>query len=84
MPIFRNLLNALRLLILADAVLSFGMSPSQFPRSFTKPLLDPVYAPVRRVLSPLTGSIDLSPLIALAALYALQYAVERALSSDGS
>ena len=84
MPVFRNVLNALRLLILVDAVFSFGMSPTQFPRSFTKPLLDPIYAPVRQVLSPLTGSIDFTPLIALVLLYVLQYAVERALAADGS
>jgi uncharacterized protein YggT (Ycf19 family) len=70
-------LNALRLLVIADAVLSFVMPATQAPRTLTKALLDPVYAPIRGALKPLTGSIDLSPLIALAVLFAVQVWLER-------
>ncbi len=34
-------------------------------------LLEPLYAPIRRILPPM-GGIDLAPLVALVAIYALQ------------
>ncbi|NCO86575.1 MAG: YggT family protein [Rhodobacterales bacterium] len=34
-------------------------------------LLEPLYAPIRRVLPPM-GGVDLAPLVALVAIYALQ------------
>ena len=69
------ILQAARWLVILDAVLSWVMPPDGFPRSLTKSLLDPVYAPLRRVLQPLTGNVDLTPLIVLAALFLLQRAV---------
>jgi len=69
------LLNGLKLLIVADALFSWVMPENEFPRSFTKSVLDPVYAPVRALLRPLTGSFDLAPLIALGFLFALQVAL---------
>jgi uncharacterized protein YggT (Ycf19 family) len=66
-----NLLNVAKILVIADALFSWGLPPTQFPRSITKALLDPVYAPVRRLLQPHTGSLDLAPLIALLLLFAL-------------
>jgi uncharacterized protein YggT (Ycf19 family) len=81
--LFKNVLNGLRLLILADALLSWSLAPEQFPRSLTKPLFDPFYGPLRKLLSPITGSVDLSPLIALIALYVLQVGVERAFRNEG-
>jgi YggT family protein len=68
-------LQAARWLVILDAVLTWVMPPDGFPRSLTKTLLDPVYAPLRRVLMPLTGNVDLSPLIVLAALFFLQRAL---------
>lgn len=67
--------QAARWLVILDAVLSWMMKPEAFPRSLTKTLLDPVYAPLRRVLQPLTGNVDLSPLIVLAALFLLERAL---------
>jgi YggT family protein len=72
-----QLLKVASMLVIADAVFTWVLKPNQFPRTLTKPLLDPVYAPLRRALLPITGSIDLSPLIVLAALYALQSFLER-------
>jgi len=77
-----NVLSALRWLVIADAVLSWVMPPDQAPRTFTKALLDPVYAPIRRALRPLTGSVDLAPLVALAVLFALQLWLERKRSTE--
>jgi uncharacterized protein YggT (Ycf19 family) len=67
-----QLTRAIWVLVIADALFSWVVPADQFPRTFTKPLLDPVYAPMRRVLTPLTGSIDLSPLILLGVLFVLQ------------
>jgi uncharacterized protein YggT (Ycf19 family) len=70
-------LNAAKLLVIADALFSWVFQPTQFPRSVTKPLLDPIYDPIRRALKPFTGPVDLSPLLALAVLFALQLWIER-------
>jgi uncharacterized protein YggT (Ycf19 family) len=72
-----KVVSALRVLVIADAVLSWVMPADRPPRSFTKALLDPVYAPARRALRPLTGSVDLTPLLALALLFAVQLWLER-------
>lgn len=77
MALLIQLLKVASMLVIADAVFTWVLKPNQFPRTLTKPLLDPVYAPLRRALLPITGSIDLSPLIVLAALYALQSFLER-------
>jgi YggT family protein len=65
--------QALTFLIIADAVLSWVMPPSKFPRSLTTRITDPLYAPIRKLINPAkTGGIDLSPLIVLFALQALR------------
>jgi uncharacterized protein YggT (Ycf19 family) len=70
-------LNAAKLLVIADALFSWVFEPQQFPRSITKPLLDPIYEPLRAALKPFTGPIDLSPLLLLAVLFAIQIWIER-------
>ncbi len=76
-------LQAARWLVIIDAVLSWVVAPDAFPRSLTKSLLDPVYAPLRKVLQPLTGNVDLSPLIVLAVLFFLERAVAGKRSRGG-
>jgi uncharacterized protein YggT (Ycf19 family) len=71
-PILLRLIDLVWLVVVADAVFSWFLGPDDFPRSLTKPLLDPVYTPVRRLLQPMTGSIDLAPLVALAVLFVLR------------
>jgi uncharacterized protein YggT (Ycf19 family) len=75
MPWLIRALDLLKILVVGDAVLSWGLAPDQLPRSLTKTVLDPVYAPLRRLLQPLTGSFDLSPLVALGLIFALQRAL---------
>jgi uncharacterized protein YggT (Ycf19 family) len=70
-------LRAARWLVIADAVLSWVQRPDAAPRSFTKALLDPLYAPLRSVLQPLTGPVDLTPLLVLAALFFLEKSLSR-------
>lgn len=82
MAVLIQVLNVFKLLVIADALFSWVLKPNQFPRSLTKPLLDPLYDPMRRALQPFTGSVDLSPLLVLGVLYALQAFLERNASSE--
>lgn len=60
------ILDALQLVIVADALLSWLMSADKFPRSFTTQITDPLYAPIRALISPdKTGGMDLSPILML-------------------
>jgi uncharacterized protein YggT (Ycf19 family) len=70
-------LTALKVLVVADALFSWFLTPGTPPRSWTGALLDPLYAPLRRLLQPLLGSIDLSPLIALLLLHLCALALSR-------
>lgn len=77
MAVIQSLLNGVKIFIIADALFSWVLPPDGFPRSITKPILDPFYGPLRSLLSPLTGPVDLSPLIALGLVHALQLALRR-------
>ncbi len=58
-----NLLaRLLTLLVLAQAIMSYFVSPYHPIRQVIDRLLEPVYTPIRRVL-PQTGMIDFSPLV---------------------
>jgi uncharacterized protein YggT (Ycf19 family) len=77
-------IKLLRVPVLADAVFTFAFKPDQFPRSLTKPLLDPIYAPWRETVGRVTGSLDFSPLVALAILYVAQVWIERRRAVSGA
>ena len=79
MRILSLVINAICLVILADAVLSWGIPATDaFPRSITSLITGPLYAPIHAVLSPkMTGNIDLAPLIVLIALQAIDRAVKK-------
>ena len=72
MTMLFHVLNGLKLLVVADALLSWGMAPDTFPRSLTKSLLDPVYEPIRNAIGDATAPVDLSPLIALGVIFAIE------------
>jgi YggT family protein len=58
-----NLLaRILTLLVLAQAIMSYFVSPYHPVRQALDRLLEPLYAPIRRIL-PQTGMIDFSPLV---------------------
>jgi YggT family protein len=58
-----NLLSqVLTLLVLAQAIMSYFVSPYHPVRQTLDRLLDPLYAPIRRIL-PQTGMLDFSPLV---------------------
>jgi len=70
-----NLLgNALILLVIVDAVLSFFMSPYHPVRTAIGRIINPLLNPIRRVV-PLIGAIDLSPLILIILIEILIYAL---------
>lgn len=58
-----NLLSqVLTVLIIAQAIMSYFVSPYHPVREALDRLLDPLYAPIRRFL-PQTGMLDFSPLV---------------------
>lgn len=58
------LANLLTLFIIVDSLLSFVLPPYHPVRAFTGRVLNPIYAPLRRVIPPL-GMFDLTPIIVL-------------------
>ncbi len=75
------ILKALQVLVIVDVVLSWVMPDAdRFPRSFTRQITDPLYAPIRAVLRPeRSGGLDFSPLIILLLISAMQSLLQRAL-----
>jgi YggT family protein len=58
-----NLLSqVLTLLVLAQAIMSYFVAPYHPVREALDRLLEPLYAPIRRIL-PQTGMLDFSPLV---------------------
>lgn len=72
-------LEGLKYLILVDVLLSWFMPDrNQVPRNVVVRITDPLYAPVRELLSSVkTGNVDLSPLVILLVIYAAQYLIRR-------
>ena len=56
------LANILTLLVIVDALLSFVLPPFHPVREAVGRVLNPIYAPIRRVIPPL-GMIDITPII---------------------
>jgi YggT family protein len=53
------------LLVIAKIILSYFMSPYHSVRRFLDGLVDPLLRPIQRIVPPLGGVLDLSPLILL-------------------
>jgi uncharacterized protein YggT (Ycf19 family) len=73
-----HILTALKILVVADALLSWFLKPDRPPRSWTRAVLDPIYAPLRRALEPWLPNLDVAPLVALVLLYMAQLALKNA------
>ena len=73
MPVLYQFLSLVELLIVARVILSWVASPvSRNPLvQLVRQVTEPILAPIRSIL-PRTGMFDLSPMVALFALYALQ------------
>ena len=81
MDVLYQLLSILQLLIIARVILSWVASPvSRNPVvQFIRQVTDPILLPIRSIL-PRTGMFDLSPMVALFAIYALQSLIAGAIS----
>ena len=74
------LFQILSLIIIASAVLSFFMSPFHPIRQALNRIVNPMLAPIRRVI-PLVGMIDISPLILLIIVQVLDSLISNLLLS---
>ena len=66
------LAQVLSIMVIADAILSFFLSPYHTIREALGRILNPLYAPIRRIL-PAMGGFDLSPIILLLLIQAVVY-----------
>jgi uncharacterized protein YggT (Ycf19 family) len=80
MAILALILLVLKIIIIADVVFSWVMpDESSFPRSLTSAITTPLYAPIHAVLKPeKMGGLDLSPLIVLLLIHAMESMLARA------
>lgn len=65
-----RIFQLLTLLVIVKVVLSYFMSPYHPVREFVDRLVEPMLAPIRRILPP-TGMIDFSPLVLIILLQVL-------------
>lgn len=68
----RYLSLAISLVVIADVILSYFMSPFHPVRNAVKSIADPILNPIRRVL-PNIGMFDFSPIVALILIQLLEY-----------
>ncbi len=66
-----QLLDVVIWLIIIDAVLSWFMAPDAFPKSLTTTMLEPLYKPIRGLVS-FGGGIDFSPIVLIVVLNVIQ------------
>jgi len=71
--------NLLVLVVFLDALLSFFLSPTNPLRNALDRIVNPMLAPIRRVVPPL-GGLDLSPLILIILIEIISYALIRIVS----
>jgi YggT family protein len=69
--IINLLFNLVILLVIADSLVSFFLPPWNQVRSFLDRLVQPLLAPIRRIVPPI-GGLDLSPLVLLLVIYILR------------
>ncbi len=83
MGIFLSFLNLLlyllSLAIIARALISWvPMDPSNPIVRFLDSITEPILAPLRRVIPPIGGTIDITPIVALVLLQVLQAVINNA------
>ncbi len=69
--VITTIANILSLLIIVDSLLSFVLSPFHPIRAALGRILQPLYAPIRRILPP-AGGMDFSPLVLLILITVLE------------
>lgn len=78
--IISTLANLIVLLVIVDTILSYFLSPYHPMRNALDRVLQPLLAPIRRVV-PLVGMFDLSPVILILLVEILSYALISFLSA---
>lgn len=71
---------AINLLLIAYVVLSYFMDPYHPIRMTVNRIVDPILNPIRRLL-PQTGMVDFSPLVAIIAVWIIEFVLTRLLIS---
>ena len=66
-----TLANILSLVIIIDTLLSWVLTPDHPVRSALGRILQPLYAPVRRLVPPL-GMMDVTPIVLLLLIYVVE------------
>jgi YggT family protein len=80
--ILNLLFTVLSLAVIARALLSWFDPGMRYPVSqLLVDLTEPIIAPIRRIVPPVGGMIDLSPLIALILLQVIERVIIRSLNS---
>jgi len=72
--IIRMIFNILNFIILIDIVVSFFLSPYHPIRAALDRIVNPLLAPIRRIL-PQTGMFDFSPIVLVLILQLLEYLI---------
>jgi uncharacterized protein YggT (Ycf19 family) len=81
LSLISNILYALEILIVVDAILSFVMPDStKFPRNITTQITDPLYAPIRAILRPERIGLDVSPMVVLVLIQVMRNMLLRAVA----
>jgi len=78
--IVQVIFNILTFLVFITVILSYFLSPYHPIRSFLDRIVNPLLAPIRRIVRPIQG-LDFSPVILLLLLQLLQYILVRILSA---
>jgi YggT family protein len=71
---------AINLLLIAYVVLSYFMDPYHPVRMTVNRIVNPILDPIRRLL-PQSGNVDFSPIVAIIAVYIIEYLLTQVLRS---
>ena len=74
---------ALRLIILIDIVIRYFVDPFHPVRSALDAIVEPMLAPIRKIIPPIGGTFDLSPIILLILISVLETVLINLLVSLG-
>jgi YggT family protein len=72
--LIKNLFSLLNLIVIADIIVSFFLSPYHPVRNFLDKIVNPLLSPIRRIM-PQTGMFDFSPIILILILKVIEYLV---------
>ncbi|HNR47330.1 MAG TPA: YggT family protein [Anaerolineaceae bacterium] len=78
--IVRVVFDLLTFLVFVTVILSYFLAPYHPIRSFLDRIINPLLAPIRRIVRPIQG-LDFSPVILLLLLQLLQYILVQILSA---